>query len=412
MGSAKLSAQAISRFGFYVGNRRVETVSALQMLNLENIAHNEIGLTESIMTENAGRGIAEVVLLALADPAIRVRHPPAAVSGAAGSSGADTASPVSMAAANATVVVMAGNNKSGIRAVAAARHLRARGIGQVLLCVVGIERERDLLEDLRLQLRVYANLGGRVHSKIDLFEHLRKMDGGRGGRASGMASSSAIAGAGDASMGSGGGVTLIVDALLGLAVSFEELRTGDQATVYELMEWANRNEAFVLAVDVPTGIDPSSGKVAIIDGDRLYVRPRYVVALGAPKKGLAEALATAAMAAAARRAAARSSNPGSASSSEDAADDTEEGPRSGENLVGAGTSAVEAAAAAASMGIVPPVSGEEVVDAEDWKLYVADMGIGAAAWKKAGTKLRRGIEFGDRWVLEMQYRGPQERDIE
>jgi len=26
-------------------------------------------------------------------------------------------------------------------------------------------------------------------------------------------------------------------------------------------------------------------------------------------------------------------------------------------------------------------------------------------WKKAGTKMRKGVDFGDRWVLEMKYKG-------
>jgi enhancer of mRNA-decapping protein 3 len=95
--------------GLYVlpSNRRIETVSALQMFNLENIAHNEIGLTEEMMTENAGRGIAEVTLTALSDPAIKVRH-------------AGTADPPANPPPQ-TVVVLAGNNKSGSRAIAAAR---------------------------------------------------------------------------------------------------------------------------------------------------------------------------------------------------------------------------------------------------------------------------------------------------
>src|SRR4051812_45029008 len=90
--------------GFYVaGTRRhIETISALQMLNLENIAHNELGLAEDMSTENAARGIAEVALLALDDPAIKVRLPNA-----------------SLTSGNTVVVIMAGNNKAGARAVAA-----------------------------------------------------------------------------------------------------------------------------------------------------------------------------------------------------------------------------------------------------------------------------------------------------
>ncbi|KAK1971880.1 DFDF domain-containing protein [Colletotrichum sublineola] len=328
--SAQLNSQPLNRVnsnhvtqsGFYLvpSNRRLETVSALQMLNLENIAANEIGLTEDMMAENAGRGIAEVTLRALEDPAIQVRF---------GTGGANAQN--NSLAASATVVILAGNNKSGIRAIAAARHLRNKGLN-ILVCVVGIERERDLLEDMRQQIRIFRNFGGRVHNKLELFEQLRK-----------TASTPATS------------VSLIIDALLGLAISFEELRTGDQATVYELIEWANRNEAFVLAVDVPTGIDPSTGKVSIIDGGRLYVKPRYVVAMGAPKKGLLEAMA----------------------------------PVSDSDPTGAETAAAEE---------------------EDWKLFIADMGLGATVWKKAGTKIRRGIDFDDKWVLQMRYQPAHSQD--
>lgn len=300
--------------------RRAETVSALQMINLENIAHNELGLTEEMMTENAARGLAEVALAALDDPAVRLL-----LSGTSGNT-ADSSGPP-----HATVAILAGNNKSGIRAVAAARHLRNKGVTPIV-CVVGMERgERDLLEGMRQQLRLLRNFGVRTcFSKSEFFEHVRKIsiptltvDTPRG-----------------AIIPKPLAVTLIIDALLGLATPFDELRTGEQATVYELIEWANRNEAFVLAVDVPTGIDPSTGSASIVDGNRLYVRPRFVVAMGAPKKGLLEAITS--------------------------------------------------------------CEGEDAA-AEDWKLYIADIGLGPAVWRRAGTKMRRGIDLGDRWVVDMKF---------
>ncbi|QPC78868.1 hypothetical protein HYE68_009620 [Fusarium pseudograminearum] len=301
--------------GLYLvpSHKRLETVSALQMLNLENIAANEVGLTEQLMAENGGRGIAEVTFTALTDPAIKVRF---GLAGANPSSSATLSSPA--------VVILAGNNKSGMRAIAAARHLRNKNVN-MLVCLVGIEREKDLLEDLRQQIQLYRAFGGKILSKVDLFEHLRK------------ASSS----------GSPVSVALIVDALLGLTISFEELRTGDQAAVYELMEWANRNEAFVLSVDVPTGIDPTSGKVAVIDGSRLFVKPRYVVAMGAPKRGLLEAVTP----------------------------PDEDDPQNMNNTA----------------------------HDDEWRLFIADIGLGSAVWRKAGTKIRRGIDFDEKWVLEMKY---------
>ncbi|KAK4225566.1 NAD(P)H-hydrate epimerase [Podospora fimiseda] len=336
------SAPASHESGFYMvpSNRRVETISPLQMLNIENIAKADIGFTEDIMIENASRGIAEVTLTALSDPAIKVRH-------------AGTVDPSTGAPPPKTVVVLAGNNKSGARAVAAARHLRNKGIN-VLVCVVGLERgERDLLEEVHQQVRLYKNLGGRVFNKNDFFEHIRKIsmpmltiDTPR------MPLSS---------LANPAPVMLIVDALLGLAISFDELRNGDQATVYELVEWANRNEAFVLAVDVPTGIDPSTGVVSVVDGNRLYVKPRYVVSVAAPKKGLLEAMI--------------------------AAPDTEEDSGDGSVMLNEET-------------VLP--SDDPVLE---WKLFLVDMGLAPAVWKKAGTKMRKGVDFADRWVVEMRYKG-------
>ncbi|KAI1495754.1 YjeF-related protein N-terminus-domain-containing protein [Biscogniauxia marginata] len=285
-------------------NRRIETVTHLQMLVVENVAHNELGLTEDLMAENAGRGITEVAMCALNDPATKLRT-------------AATSPPNT-----STIVVLAGNNKSGVRAISAARHLRNRGIN-VLVCVVGIERERELLEDIRKQVRLFRNFGGAICSKADLFEHLTQSNTTL--RLSSQAS-----------------VTLIIDALLGLTISFEELRKSDQATTYELMEWANRNDAFVIAIDIPSGVEPSSGKVNVIDGAKLYIHPRYVVALGAPKQGLVKAL--------------------------------EMGDEQGDILM-----------------------------VDEWKIYLVDIGLGALVWRKAATKIRRSIDFDDKWVMELQY---------
>ncbi|KAH7419354.1 YjeF N-terminal domain-containing protein [Cadophora sp. MPI-SDFR-AT-0126] len=282
-------------------DRRCETISALQMLNLENIADNELGLSEDMMSENAGRGIAEVALSALN------------ASGGRGlTQGKNSIIP--------TVVVFAGNNKSGLRAVAAGRHIRNHGLN-VVICVLGLERESELLVGLRRQIKVFRGFGGKIVTKIELLEYVKTLDAP---------------------------LELIIDGLLGLTISFEELRTGDQATAYELIAWANRSKARVLAIDVPTGIDPTTGKVSIIDGRQLYIHAEYVVAMGAPKKGLLEALAL------------------------------------GEGIA------------------------DEDGKGKDWQLFVADIGLGAAVWKKAGTRVRRGVEFDGSWVLAMRFQGGAE----
>ncbi|KAI2470519.1 YjeF N-terminal domain-like protein [Annulohypoxylon bovei var. microspora] len=292
--------------GFYAvkSNRRIEAIPHLPMQTLENVARHEFGFTEDLLAENAGRGITEVVMLALNDPAIKLR--------------AAATSPPS----TPTIAVLAGNNKSGVRALAAARHLRNRSIN-VLVCVVGIERERELLDDIRKQIRLLRNFGSVIFTKTELFEHVSH-------------TSSTLEAASQSS------ITLIIDALLGLTTPFEELRKSDQATTYELMEWSNRNEAFAMAIDLPSGIEPQSGKVNIIDGAKLYVQPRYVVALGAPKVGLLKAL--------------------------------EMGDENG-----------------------------DIVMVEQWKIFLADIGLSPVIWRKVATKIRRGIEFDNNWVLELRY---------
>ncbi|KAI0976365.1 YjeF-related protein N-terminus-domain-containing protein [Xylaria arbuscula] len=284
-------------------NRRVDVVTHLQMLVVENVASAELGMTEDLIAENAGRGICEVAMRALDDPAVRLR-----------------AAALSPPATN-TIVVVAGNNRSGARAIAAARHLRNRNIN-TLVSVVGIERESELLDEIRKQVRLFRNFGGTIYTKSALFDQLAQS-------ANSLNASTQVS------------VSLIIDALLGLTISFEELRKSDQATTYELMAWANRNEAFVLAIDIPSGIEPSTGRVNVIDGAKLYVQPRYVVALGAPKSGLVKAL---------------------------------------ESMHDAG----------------------DITMADEWKIYLADIGLGAVVWRKA-AKIRRGPDFDGDWVLQLKY---------
>ncbi|KAG9236597.1 YjeF N-terminal domain-containing protein [Amylocarpus encephaloides] len=293
-----------SRPSFYLvpSDRRCEPISSLQMLSLENIADNELGLSEDMMAENAGRGIAEVALSAL---------------NATG--GGLTKGKVNSVS---NVVVFAGSNRSGIQSIASGRHLWNHGLN-VIVCVLGLERESELLIALRRQIKVFRRFGGKVLTKAELLEHTKSLETS---------------------------IDLIIDGLLGLTISFEELRMGDQATAYELIEWANRSDSPVLAVDVPTGIEPTSGKVNIIDGRRLYIHPKYVVAMGAPKKGLLEAMA-----------------------------------------LGEG---------------VPDEDG--VGTGKQWQLFVADIGLGQAVWRKAGTRVRRGVEFEGSWVVGMRFQGGSE----
>lgn len=272
-------------------------VTPLQMLELEQMATSELGLSEDMMTENAAHCIAQLTR---------------------------------RTTTGSRAVILAGNTKSGARAIAAGRQLKNHGM-RVLVFVLGIEREEDLLEIVRRQLSIYRNSGGQLANAEKLVTL------GKDGRVS---------------------TDVVVDALLGMHLSFEDLRTADQNAFYEVAIWVNKCKVSVLAVDVPSGLDASSGRNPVSannsqsrlmcgysgstshpnNNSDLLIRPTHVLALGAPKSGLLTAMSL-----------------------------------PDENRRGA------------------------------WKVFVADIGICNSVWRKFGTRRRYGVEFGAEWVSELTF---------
>lgn len=179
------------------------------MLDVERIAEVELCLTDDMMTENAGRGIAQVAIQAFGKRISATNH---------------NALPV--------VIVFAGNHKSGARAIAAGRHLKNHHV-RVMVCVLGLEREDELLEHVRRQLNIFRNAGGRVARWEELAGNLKTLDSPP---------------------------ELIIDGLLGTHLGIDDLRTDQQATAFEMVMFANKSKASVLAVDIPSGVDGSTGE--------------------------------------------------------------------------------------------------------------------------------------------------------
>lgn len=186
-------------------------INPLQMVELEQLSISELGLTEDIITENASRGIAETARRVV----ITEREK----------------STLALPGGSPLVVILVGNTKSGSRAVAAGRQLRNHGY-RVVVCVLGLEREDDLLDSVRRQLNIYRKCGGHVTKADGLEKSLQQMQAP---------------------------IELIVDALLGMHFLFDDLRTDDQTVYFQLATWANASEVGVLAVDIPSGLDASSG---------------------------------------------------------------------------------------------------------------------------------------------------------
>ncbi|KAL5343199.1 hypothetical protein BJX70DRAFT_385703 [Aspergillus crustosus] len=214
-------------------NRSCPTVSPLQILEVEQLAIGEVGLTEDMVTENAGRSIAEAAVGLLSSDA-----------------------------AAATILALVGNHRTGARAIASARHLRNRG-HRVTVCMLGIEHEVELLESCRKQVDIFKKMGGRFLKWEELSPRLSTAEFAP---------------------------DLILDALFGIHISFNDLRTDDQATAFEMISWVNRSNLEVLSVDVPSGLSATTGEVTLVESGQLRVDATSVVCLGAPKNGIVNAL--------------------------------------------------------------------------------------------------------------------------
>lgn len=184
------------------------------MLEFEQFAVSELGLTEDIMTENAARGIAESCLSVLR-------------SFEKGQGKIDSTP-------NPVILIAAGDHKTGARAIAAGRHLRNHGF-RVTVTIMGLDHEEDLLDAVKQQANAYRKAGGTLLKSNELLEGLK-----------------------------GGSVrpTFLLDALLGIHTCFEDLRRDDQAFYFELVIWINRAAIEILSIDVPSGLDSSSGMTA------------------------------------------------------------------------------------------------------------------------------------------------------
>lgn len=196
-------------------NRRCPCVSPVQMLEIEQLAVGEIGLSEEMVAENAGRSIAE----------------------AAVSQASDLTS-------SSTVIILAGNHKTGMRAICAGRHLKNRGY-RVTVCILG--SEDDFLDSFKRQVEILKKIGVNVAKWQNLNSSLSGTD--------------YIP-------------DLIIDALFGVHVSFDDLRTDDQATALEMVSWINRSSIEVLSIDVPSGLSASTGREICYEGIMLIESSR------------------------------------------------------------------------------------------------------------------------------------------
>ncbi|KAG0300269.1 enhancer of mRNA decapping, partial [Dissophora globulifera] len=207
------------------------TVTSLQMQDVERLAAAEMGLSDEQMIENGGRGAAMMCLQALG--------------------GSRRIQPNNHNSAP-LVVILAGNNRTGAYALCAARHLSNHGC-VVLAFVAGSNLEGQLCATVASQSRAFLAAGGEsIHTIAELPQSSSPVD-------------------------------LIMDGMLGYQYTVRDIVDSDEReAVCDLMDWANDNKAPVLSLDMPSGVNGTTGQ-----GDRtkFCMRPKWTLCLGAPKSG-------------------------------------------------------------------------------------------------------------------------------
>jgi enhancer of mRNA-decapping protein 3 len=238
-----------AHFRVVTTNRACPTIMPAGMAAIEEVAETEFGLSTDIMTENAGRGIAEVAMATMnASPSRRKD-----------SATRDT---------RPWALIIAGNHKLGARALAACRHLRSRNI-RTLTCLLGFDRQTVELErEVRKQADILVKMNGYVRGWTEAKNYLTRE----------------------------GQPDLIVDALMSSSKPFDVLALEDQKAVVDIVGWSKRlNPArgVTLSIDMPCGINGSTGEPSVIDpttATPLQISTNHIVCIGAPRIGLLRAL--------------------------------------------------------------------------------------------------------------------------
>jgi len=195
----------------------MKVVSASQMRNLDQRAINEFGIPSIILMENAGRAAVDVIEKYF--PKTKLKR----------------------------VGIFAGAGNNGGDGLVIGRHLINRGVEVIAFLLNPKEKIKG---DARINLELYEKLGpiDEVQSKEELFKFHSKI----------------------------ARCDLIVDAIFGTGLTSEI-----KGFYREVIEYINSLPIPVLSVDIPSGVDATTGKILGV-----AVQADFTVTFGLPKIGL------------------------------------------------------------------------------------------------------------------------------
>jgi len=241
--SNSFSVPSRSNLHYVDSNVVCPTTTPEKLRNSELLSDERFSLSEDILAENAARGIAEIALSAINS------------GGGRRDSGTHNVQPM--------IIVLIDNNIAGARALAAARHLHERGV-HVIVSALGYCNIEDIIHaHIRYLVFQAARYTGSYMQWETLTEFLKTLNAPP---------------------------ELIIDALLGTHGKFSGLDTQEKLEIMEMIGWANKSSASVLAVDIPSGVDGLTGEVEMRDGEPAEIRAKVIICCGMPTLGLRRAM--------------------------------------------------------------------------------------------------------------------------
>ncbi|QSL66655.1 hypothetical protein MERGE_001038 [Pneumocystis wakefieldiae] len=213
-------------------NLECPCIKSSKMIEAEYISTFDTGVSNDAIVENAARGISFLVSQLL-----------------------DFSRFSQKKSISPAIIVLAGNNQTGIYAIASGRQLCNHGV-RVMIVVLEENPSKRILS----YLKGFSNSGGKIVSSEELFRAIKSF--------------TVLPG-------------LIIDAIFGCHCSFTDIMDDNlRNRICTLIDWANQYQSDILSLDLPSGLD-------IVTGAPLashFIQSKWILSLGIPKTGLLFAL--------------------------------------------------------------------------------------------------------------------------
>lgn len=212
--------------------KAVPTCSPLQLAEIELSAANKFHFARPLLVENSARGIADLVIRKVFGN-FRV-----------GASNHNTP-PLMLA--------LAGNNRAGAIALATGRQLFNHGVRVVTFLLYDYDNSEEELDDLvSSNLETFTATGGKVVTKAaELEALLSKLDSP---------------------------LEFVLDGLQGYDTDLNDLIEPERSVAKGLVDWTNSHDLPVMSIDIPSGLNASSGSSDFPS----FLAAKYLISIGLP----------------------------------------------------------------------------------------------------------------------------------